>query len=140
MLKYDEVMNKQRVVIYDERRRILEGEDMEGQAHDMLVAVVTAYVNGATAEGYSEDWDLEELWGALKLLYPVGVDWHSLVHTDAVGEAGDLTREELLEVLIDDAEKAYAKREADIDAIAGPGAMRQLRAQRAAQRARPQVA
>ena len=126
VLKYDEVMNKQRVVIYDERRRILEGEDMEGQAHDMLVAVVTAYVNGATAEGYSEDWDLEELWGALKLLYPVGVDWHSLVHTDAVGEAGDLTREELLEVLIDDAEKAYAKREADIDAIAGPGAMRQL--------------
>lgn len=125
MLKYDEVMNKQRDVIYDERRRILEGEDMEGGT-DMLVAVVTAYVNGATAEGYSEDWDLEELWGALKLLYPVGVDWHSLVHTDAVGEAGDLTREELLEVLIDDAEKAYAKREADIDAIAGPGAMRQL--------------
>ena len=126
VLKYDEVMNKQRVVIYDERRRILEGEDLQGQAHDMLVDVITAYVNGATAEGYVEDWDLEELWGALKLLYPVGIDWHSLVHTDEVGEAGELTREELLDMLIDDAEKAYAKREADIDAIAGPGAMRQL--------------
>ncbi len=126
VLKYDEVMNKQRVVIYDERRRILGGEDLQGQAHDMLVDVITAYVNGATAEGYSEDWDLEELWGALKTLYPIGVDWHGLVHTDAVGEAGDLTREELLDTLIADAEKAYAKREADIDAIAGAGAMRQL--------------
>ena len=126
VLKYDEVMNKQRVVIYAERRRILEGEDMEGQAHDMLVDVVTAYVNGATAEGYVEDWDLEQLWGALKTLYPVGIDWHNLVHTDAVGEAGELTREELLAMLIEDAEKAYATREAEIDAIAGPGAMRQL--------------
>ena len=126
VLKYDEVMNKQRVVIYDERRRILEGEDLQGQAHDMLVDVVTAYVNGATAEGYVEDWDLEQLWGALKTLYPVGIDWHALVHTDAVGEAGELTRDELREMLIADAEKAYATREAEIDAVAGPGAMRQL--------------
>ena len=59
VLKYDEVMNKQRKVIYDERRRILEGENLAEQAHNMLVDVVTAYVDGATAEGYSEDWDLE---------------------------------------------------------------------------------
>ena len=59
VLKYDEVMNQQRKVIYAERRRILEGEDLAEQAHDMLVDVVTAYVDGATAEGYSEDWDLE---------------------------------------------------------------------------------
>ena len=55
VLKYDEVMNQQRVVIYDERRRILKGEDLRQQANDMLVDVVTAYVDGATAEGYSED-------------------------------------------------------------------------------------
>ena len=126
VLKYDEVMNQQRVVIYDERRRILEGEDLQKQAHDMLVDVVTAYVNGATAEGYSEDWDLEQLWGALKTLYPVGIDHHDLLHTEEVGEAGDLTREELLDALVVDAEKAYATREAEIDAVAGPGAMRQL--------------
>jgi preprotein translocase subunit SecA len=126
VLKYDEVMNQQRKVIYAERRRILDGEDMQAQSHDMLVDVIAAYVNGATAEGYAEDWDLEQLWGALRTLYPVGIDHHDLVHTEEVGEAGDLTREELLDALVADAEKAYAKREADIDAIAGPGAMRQL--------------
>ncbi len=119
-------MNQQRKVIYEERRRILDGEDMEGQAHQMLVDVITAYVDGATAEGYAEDWDLEQLWGALRTLYPVGVDHHDLIDSDAVGEAGELTREELLDILIADAEKAYARREADIDAIAGDGAMRQL--------------
>ena len=126
VLKYDEVMNQQRMVIYDERRRILDGEDLEGQAHQMLVDVITAYVDGATAEGYAEDWDLEQLWGALRTLYPVGIDHHDLINSEAVGEAGDLTRDELLEALIADAEMAYAKREAEIEAIAGPDAMRQL--------------
>ena len=126
VLKYDEVMNQQRKVIYEERRRILEGEDLQQQSHDMLVDVVTAYVNGATAEGYAEDWDLESLWGALRTLYPVGIDHHELIDSEAVGEAGELTREELLDLLIADAEKAYAKRESDIEALAGPDAMRQL--------------
>ena len=126
VLKYDEVMNQQRMVIYDERRRILEGEDLQQQARDMLTDVVTAYVNGATAAGYAEDWDFEQLWGALRTLYPVGVDHHDLIDSDAVGEVGELTREELLEILVEDAQNAYTKREADIDAIAGAGSMRQL--------------
>ena len=126
VLKYDEVMNQQRKVIYAERRLILEGEDLRSQVHEMLVDVVTAYVTGATAEGYAEDWDLESLWSALKTLYPVGVDYHDLVDSDAVGEEGDLTREELLDLLVTDARAAYAKREADVDALAGEGAMRQL--------------
>ncbi|TXI51496.1 MAG: preprotein translocase subunit SecA, partial [Mycobacterium sp.] len=126
VLKYDEVMNQQRKVIYAERRRILEGENLHQQAHDMLVDVVTAYVNGATAEGYAEDWDLEQLWAALKQLYPVGIDHHDLLNTDAVGEPGELTREELLDALIADAEKAYAKRETELEELAGEGAMRQL--------------
>ena len=70
VLKYDEVMNQQRKVIYEERRRILEGENLAEQAHKMLVDVITAYVDGATAEGYSEDWDLETLWTALKTAVP----------------------------------------------------------------------
>jgi preprotein translocase subunit SecA len=126
VLKYDEVMNQQRKVIYEERKRILEGENLQQQAQDMLVDVITAYVNGATAEGYSEDWDLEKLWEAFKTLYPVGLDHHSLINSDAVGEPGELTREELLDALLDDAEKAYARREAQIEEIAGAGAMRQL--------------
>src|SRR2546430_382087 len=58
VLKYDEVMNQQRKVIYEERRLILEGENLAEQAHQMLVDVVTAYVDGATAEGYSEGYDM----------------------------------------------------------------------------------
>jgi preprotein translocase subunit SecA len=126
VLKYDEVMNQQRKVIYAERRRILEGENLAEQAHQMLVDVITAYVDGATAEGYAEDWDLETLWQALKTLYPVGIDHHDLLDSDAVGEPGDLTRDELLNALIADAERAYAEREKQLEEIAGDGAMRQL--------------
>jgi preprotein translocase subunit SecA len=126
VLKYDEVMNQQRKVVYAERRRILEGENLAEQAHQMLVDVITAYVDGATAEGYSEDWDLEALWAALKTLYPVGIDHHDLIDSDAVGEPGELTRDELLDVLIADAKRAYAEREKELEGIAGEGAMRQL--------------
>ena len=126
VLKYDEVMNQQRKVIYAERLRILEGENLKEQAHGMMVDVLTAYVDGATAEGYSEDWDLETLWTALKTLYPVSIDHHDLVDSDAIGEPGELTREELLDALISDAERAYAEREKQLEEIAGEGAMRQL--------------
>jgi preprotein translocase subunit SecA len=126
VLKYDEVMNQQRKVVYAQRRRILEGENLAEQAHDMLVDVITAYVNGATAEGYAEDWDLDTLWTALKTLYPVGIDHKDLVDSEAIGEAGELTGEELLEALVADAERAYTAREAELDALAGDGAMRQL--------------
>ncbi|WP_163753490.1 preprotein translocase subunit SecA [Mycobacterium botniense] len=126
VLKYDEVMNQQRKVIYAERRRILEGENLKEQALSMVRDVITAYVDGATAEGYAEDWDLEKLWDALKTLYPVGIDHKDLIDSDAVGEPGELTRDELLDALLKDAERAYAAREAEIEALAGDGAMRQL--------------
>jgi preprotein translocase subunit SecA len=126
VLKYDEVMNQQRKVIYAERLRILEGENLKEQAHAMLVDVITAYVNGATAEGYSEDWDLETLWTALRTLYPVSIDHHDLIDSDAIGEPGELTREELLDALIEDAERAYDEREKQLEELAGEGAMRQL--------------
>ena len=126
VLKYDEVMNQQRKVIYKERRRVLEGENLKDQALGMLRDVITAYVDGATAEGYAEDWDLEQLWTALRQLYPVGIDHHDLIDSDAVGEPGELTRDELLEALLKDAERAYAERERQIEAIAGEGAMREL--------------
>ncbi len=121
VLKYDEVMNQQRTVIYEERRRILRGEDLEGQVERMLTDVVTAYVDGAAAEGYVEDWDLEQLWTALKTLYPVAVDYKKLV-----AENEDLDRNELREILLQDARDAYTRREAEIESIAGDGAMREL--------------
>jgi len=126
VLKYDEVMNQQRTVIYNERRQILEGKDMEGQVEKMITDVVTAYVDGATAEGYVEDWDLEQLWTALKTLYPVGVDYKELVGDSDDGETNDITADELRETLLKDAHDAYARREAEIDGVAGEGSMREL--------------
>ncbi len=126
VLKYDEVMNQQRKVIYAERHRILEGENLQQQATDMLVDVITAYVDGATSEGYAEDWDLDALWTALKTLYPVGITPDSLTRRDTDSEQDELTRDELLDALLKDAERAYAAREAELEELAGEGAMRQL--------------
>ncbi|MCW4352298.1 preprotein translocase subunit SecA [Hoyosella sp. YIM 151337] len=126
VLKYDEVMNQQRTVIYEERNRILRGENLEGQINHMITDVVTAYINGATAEGYAEDWDLEQLWTALKTLYPIAITWQELAGETEIGDRSDLTREQLLEAVIHDAHSAYQKREKDIEGIAGEGAMREL--------------
>ena len=104
VLKYDEVMNKQRTVIYDERRRVLAGEDLHLQVQNMITDVITAYVTGATATGYAEDWDTDTLWAALKTLYPIGVD------VDEVKKAG-MTKESLLEAVLEDAHAAWNRRE-----------------------------
>ncbi len=77
VLKYDDVMNRQREVIYGERRRVLEGADLEEQIRTFIDDVVGGYVVGATAE-YAEDWDLEALGTALRQLYPMGVTLEQL--------------------------------------------------------------
>lgn len=89
----------------------------------MLVDVVNAYVDGATANGYAEDWDHEKLWTALKTLYPVSLDWDDLL------EDGDLDANTLREALVQDARDAYDKREAEINALVGPEGMRTLEGQ-----------
>ena len=107
VLKYDEVLNKQRTVIYDERRRVLEGEDLHEEIAHMVDDVITAYVSGATAEGYVEDWDLHGLWTNLKTLYPVGVTVEELDERSGGGLSADFITEEL----IADARDAYERRE-----------------------------
>ncbi|NHD18964.1 MULTISPECIES: preprotein translocase subunit SecA [unclassified Actinopolyspora] len=121
VLKYDEVLNQQRSVIYTERRRVLEGEDLREQVEHMIEDVVKAYVKGATAEGYAEDWDLDQLWTALKSLYPVSIRWQDLAEED-----GDISRERLREAVLADAKEAYERREAEIEEQVGEGAMREL--------------
>ena len=67
VLKYDDVMNRQRQVIYAERRAVLEGEDVHEQVQTMIDDVITGYVAAAT-DGFAEEWDLEQLWAALAAL------------------------------------------------------------------------
>ncbi|MBA3309727.1 MAG: preprotein translocase subunit SecA [Nocardioidaceae bacterium] len=108
ILKYDDVMSRQREVIYGERHRVLEGADLHEQVRGMIDDTVSGYVVGAT-EGFPEEWDLEQLWTALKTLYPVGVTEQQVEHE--VGGREGLTRDFLLEELKSDAHKAYDGRE-----------------------------
>src|SRR6202012_4973661 len=73
VLKYDEVLNRQREVIYGERRRVLEGEDLQEQVKNFMDDTIDAYIQAETVEGFAEEWDLDRLWGAFKQLYPVKV-------------------------------------------------------------------
>jgi preprotein translocase subunit SecA len=114
VLKYDDVMNRQRVVIYAERRLVLEGEDIGTQVGDFMAETISAYVRSATAEGYAEDWDLAQLWTAIKLIYPV-----SFTPEDLISEFGSVSAldAEILEIrLLEDAAAAYKKREEDLGA------------------------
>jgi preprotein translocase subunit SecA len=108
VLKYDDVMDRQRKVIYAERRAVLEGADLHDQVRGMIDDAVTGYVVSAT-EGFPEEWDLEALWTALKTLYPVSLRLDQ-VEEEAGGRHG-LTREQLVEDLKADAQAAYTARE-----------------------------
>lgn len=121
VLKYDEVMNKQRQVIYAERLRVLNGEDLSDQVRNMIDDVVEAYVRGATAEGYAEDWDFEQLWSSLKQLYPVGITIEEL-EEEAGGSRASIDVDFLLSRLKEDANAAYDRREEQL----GTEGVRQL--------------
>ncbi len=109
ILKYDDVMNRQRHAIYGDRRKVLEGADVEQQLRTTVDTVVRQYVMGAT-EGFAEDWDLEQLWTTMKTLYPVGIERADFEDRD------DLTREDLLEAFTADATAAYDQREDELGA------------------------
>ncbi|HSK57215.1 MAG TPA: preprotein translocase subunit SecA [Jiangellales bacterium] len=112
VLKYDDVLNRQRHIIYEERRRVLQGEDLREQIDHMIDDVVAAYVRGATSEGYPEAWDLEQLWTALRTLFPVAVTVEEL-EEESGGREG-LTSDLLVERLVSDAHRAYAARESEL--------------------------
>ena len=109
VLKYDDVLNRQREVIYAERRRVLEGEDLHEQIRAFVNDVVESYVGSATASGYVDDWDLEQLWTALKTLYPVSISIADI--EEAAGGHGNVTAEMLREELTSDVHHAYDARE-----------------------------
>jgi preprotein translocase subunit SecA len=122
VLKYDDVMSRQREVIYGERREVLEGADLQDQVHQMIDEVVETYVTAAT-ENFPEEWDLDQLWTALRTIYPVSLRYQDL-EREAGGRDG-LDRDTLLSDLQADAQKAYDAREAEV----GSEVMRELERQ-----------
>ena len=103
VLKYDDVMNRQRHVIYRDRRRVLDGADLSEQLRDRAAEVVGAVVRQHTT-GIPEDWDFEMLFNELRTLYPVGLDQEEI-------EEEIPTQEKLVEMFSDDVCKAYDDRE-----------------------------
>ena len=112
VLKYDDVMNKQREVIYTERREVLEGADIKELVKSFLAETIEAYVTSATATGFAEDWDLNTLWVALKGLFPISFSIDQLA--SEVGGINGMDEEFLLTRVLEDANSAYEKREADL--------------------------
>jgi preprotein translocase subunit SecA len=120
VLKYDDVLNRQREAVYRDRRRVLEGDDLQEQIAQFVDEVITSTVVDRTAVGHPEDWDLEGLWEALATIYPI-----TLTVDEVVEEAGGRTRltaEFLREQILSDARLVYAQREEEV----GAEAMRNL--------------
>jgi len=108
VLKYDEVMNRQREVIYDTRRRILEGEDLGDQTRVFLTDVVSdVFAQYAPLGVYPEEWDLDGLFTTLGTIYPVAVNKDEI-------DLGTVDHAELEALLLEDAERAYKEREAEL--------------------------
>jgi len=126
VLKYDEVLNEQRKVVYRERQEILGSKDIEAQVRRMIDETVGAYVDGATREGYVEDWDLDELWNALDSLYGPTMTPQELIDGTEYGRAGELTPEQLRQAIIDDAQTQYDELEQNVAAIGGEEQMRNI--------------
>src|SRR4051794_23666511 len=119
VLKYDDVMDRQRKVIYAERREVLEGADIEEQVRTFIDDVVTGVVTASTQE-FPEEWDLDQLWTDLKQIWPVSLDLKRL--EEEAGGAANIDRDHLIEVLQQDAQAAYDVREQEV----GKEVMREL--------------
>ena len=120
VLKYDDVMNRQRTVIYGERRMVLEGEDIKDQVAEFVTDTLTAYITAATSSGFGEDWDLETLFAALKTIFPISFTIDELLNE--AGSRAGLDVDFIIAKVISDCQAAYAQRELTL----GDEVMREL--------------
>ena len=119
ILKYDDVLNRQRTVIYEQRREVLHGADLHEQMRFFVNDVIESYITAETAEGFAEDWNLERLWQALQSLYPVTVTPEEI--QEASGGT-TISRDALRQEILSDAHHAYDQREETLT----PEVMRQV--------------
>ena len=112
ILKYDDVMNRQREAIYTDRRQILQGEDISSTFQEFLDQVITQSVQSAGLESNSADWDLETLWTELRTTYPIGLEV-SEVFQEA-GSRNKITSSWLIEEVLSDAHIAYQTRTEEV--------------------------
>jgi preprotein translocase subunit SecA len=106
VLKYDDVMNTQRMVIYEQRRRVLEGEDLSDEVREWIRETVESTVAQFTDSEFTEDWDLEGLVTSMQSLYGTDITVDELREEVNVAD-----REALSEEFVEDALEAYDERE-----------------------------
>jgi preprotein translocase subunit SecA len=116
VLKYDEVMDKQRQLIYGERRKILEGEDIHDQAIDIASDTVENAVREyANPDIHPEEWDWDEMFVRIREIFPTNLKREDF-------DPEEVTFEEVTEAFVDDALEVYLKREQEL----GPETMRRI--------------
>ncbi|WP_317230550.1 preprotein translocase subunit SecA [Clavibacter sp. MX14-G9D] len=120
VLKYDDVLNRQREAIYGDRRHILEGDDLQERSQRFLEAVIDDVLDSHIGEGNGDDWDFDALWTELRTLYPISISIDEVI-TEA-GSKGRVNRDFVRREILSDAKLAYSKREEQL----GEAAMREL--------------
>jgi preprotein translocase subunit SecA len=120
VLKYDDVLNRQREAIYSDRRHILEGDDLHERTQKFLEDVIDEVLDVHTGEGNGDDWDFDALWTELKTLYPVGLTIDEVIAE--AGNKGRINRDFMRREILSDAKVAYQRREESL----GSPAMREL--------------
>jgi preprotein translocase subunit SecA len=108
VLKYDDVMNVQRKVIYEQRRRVLEGEDLSEDIRAWIEEVVGRVVDEYTMGEFTEEWDLGELVTAMGTIYSTGV---------SVDELGGLDRDAIVAEFLEDALDEYGEKETELESM-----------------------
>ena len=120
VLKYDDVLNRQREAIYSDRKLILSGDDLTGRVDTFLEDVITNIVDSQIVENAGTDWDLETLWADIKTIYPIGITVEEVLAE--AGTRSRLTKAWLAREILADARIAYAKRSESV----GEAAMHEL--------------
>jgi len=117
VLKYDDVMNRHRGRIYEQRNQVLEGQDMSEQVKLWIDEIVEDTVHQFTQEEYPEEWDLEALTNAMAALYQTEITAQELRE-----DLAEITRDSLIEEFQSDARDEYEAKEEEF----GPELMREL--------------
>jgi preprotein translocase subunit SecA len=103
VLKYDEVMNEQRKVVYERRMQVIDGDDLRGYTLDLLAARIERVIGDCCPTDFPEEWDIERLVTELALYYPTAFSVADLAQAESVGQ--------LSESILAEATEFYEERE-----------------------------
>ncbi|MCA1169621.1 preprotein translocase subunit SecA [Rothia kristinae] len=112
ILKYDDVLNRQREAMYADRARILEDDDIAENIQKFVTEVLTSAIEDKTSHGHAEDWDLEQLWELLAGIYPISITVADL--EEAAGGRGKITQQMIIDEVLSDARVIYEQREEQV--------------------------